>query len=170
VAAARELRGQLTDPAPVMEAAAAFLAVRQRSVAETSKRLRQLGYPPALVEEVITRLIEMNYLDDETFARAWVESRDRAKPRGAQGLRRELALKGVPREIVDGVMVEREQSAAGEDPDLVAATALLNRKRASIEREPDLRRRRQKAYALLARNGFDPETCRLALNSEVRAA
>ena len=26
-------------------------------------------------------------------------------------------------------------------------------------REPDLRRRRQKAYALLARNGFTPDVC-----------
>ena len=67
-------------------------------------------------------------------------------------------------------MAEREESAAGEDPDLVAAAALLSRKRASIEREPDLRRRRQKAYALLARNGFDPDTCRLAVNAEVAAA
>ena len=167
VAAARELRGQLTDAAPVMEAAAAFLTVRQRSVAETSKRLKQLGYPPALVESVVTRLIEMHYLDDEAFAQAWVESRDRARPRGEQGLRRELALKGVAREIVDEVMAQREQSSAGEDPELAAAHTLLERRRASLEREPDSQRRRRKAYALLARNGFDPQTCSVAANSVI---
>jgi regulatory protein len=170
VAKARELRTELRDPAPVMDAAAAFLAVRPRSVAETTKRLERQGYPVALVEDVVTRLIEMSYLDDEQFARAWVESRDRAKPRGANGLRRELALKGVPREIVDTVLAQREESAAGEDPDYAAAVALLTRKRSSLDREPEPRKRRQKAYALLARNGFDPDTCRTAVNAEVAVA
>ena len=78
--ALRELRAELRDPAPVMEAAAAFLAVRPRSVAETSRRLKRLGYPVALVDDVVTRLIEMDYLDDATFARSWLESRDRARP------------------------------------------------------------------------------------------
>jgi regulatory protein len=161
-----ELRAQLTDPGPVMEAAAAQLAVRQRSVAEMTKRLVRLGYPEALVDHVVTRLIEMNYLDDEEFARSWVESRDRARPRGELGLRRELTLKGVPREIVDQVMAKRSQSAAGEDPDRAAAVALLDRKKTALAREPDVNRRRQKAYALLARNGFGPETCREAVNAE----
>jgi regulatory protein len=161
-----ELRAQLTDPGPVMEAAAAQLAVRQRSVAEMTKRLVRLGYPEGLVDHVVTRLIEMNYLDDEEFARSWVESRDRARPRGELGLRRELTIKGVPREIVDQVMAERSQSAAGEDPDRAAAVALLDRKKMALAREPDVNRRRQKAYALLARNGFGPETCREAVNAE----
>jgi len=149
-----------------MEAAAGLLGVRQRSVAEMNKRLVRLGYPQPLVEHVVTRLIEMNYLDDEDFARSWVESRDRARPRGELGLRRELTMKGVPREIVDLIMAERSQSAAGEDPDSAAAVALLDRKKAALAREPDVNRRRQKAYALLARNGFGPETCRQAVNAE----
>ena len=148
-----------------MEAAAALLAVRARSVSETNQRLVKQGYPQPLVEDVVTRLIEMHYLDDEDFARAWVESRDRARPRGEQGLRRELAVKGVPRDVIDAVLAQREESAEGEDPDLAAARALLERKRASLEREPDFNRRRQKAFGLLARNGFDPETCRQAINS-----
>jgi regulatory protein len=169
VARARELRAQITDPGPVMEAAAAFVAVRQRSIDETTKRLVRLGYPPVVVDEVVTRLIEMHYLDDEEFARAWVESRDRGRPRGGSALRRELALKGVSREIVDEVMARRDQSAGAKDADLSAAGVLLGRKRTSLDREPDLYRRRQKAYALLARNGFDPETCRVAINAALSA-
>ena len=45
-----------------MEAAATFLAVRARSTEETRKRLRHLGYPAALVDEVVIRLVEMRYL------------------------------------------------------------------------------------------------------------
>ncbi len=171
--AARERRASVDDPNVVMEAAATFLAVRPRSVAETGSRLRHLGYPPPLVAAVLERLAGMGYLDDEAFARAWVESRDRARPRGQNALRRELALKGVERDVVEAVLAERAIPTAahssGADastdgaragPDRLAAERLLARKRAALEREPDPRKRRQKAYALLARNGFDPETCR----------
>lgn len=160
VKARREARGELTEVAPVVEAAAAFVAVRPRSVSETRRRLQQLGYPHTLIDQVIGRFAEVGYLDDASFARSWVESRDRARPRGESALRRELAQKGVERQVVDEVLGERLDAAGGDDPNHAAAAALLDRKRAALSREPDERRRRQKAYALLARHGFDPETCR----------
>lgn len=160
VAAKREARGQITETGPVMEAAAVFLAARPRSIRETRTRLRHLGYPHGLVDEVLKRFAEMGYLDDESFARAWVESRDRARPRGETALRRELAKKGVAREVVDDVLVERLDASEDGDPNRAAAIALLARKRTTLAREPDPAKRRQKAYALLARSGFDPETCR----------
>jgi regulatory protein len=144
-----------------MDAAATFLGVRPRSVDETRRRLLRLGYPDALVGTVVERLIEMNYLDDGPFAREWVESRDRARPRGATALKRELALKGVPREVVEEVLAERNAAGSGADADSAAAAALLQRRRSSLEREPDPLKRRQKAYSLLARYGVDPDTCRL---------
>ncbi|MEO6350804.1 MAG: regulatory protein RecX [Candidatus Limnocylindrales bacterium] len=147
-----------------MDAATVFLGVRARSVDETRRRLVHLGYPEMLVDEVVGRLIDMSYLDDTQFAQAWVESRDRASPRGETALRRELALKGVPRSVVDNVLTERNH---GGDQNRAAADALLTRRRAALEREADPARRRQKAYALLARNGFDPETCREAATSFV---
>ena len=74
---------------------------------ETRRRLRHLGYPHALVDAVVDRLAEMNYLDDAAFARAWVESRDRARPRGEAAFRRELMLKGLGRQVIDDVLAER---------------------------------------------------------------
>lgn len=165
-----------------MESAAAFLAVRPRSVAETRRRLRQLGYGAEVVEEVLGRMLELEFLDDASFARAWVESRDRARPRGEMALRRELALKGIDRALVDEVLGERgatrsgrgERGAAraghaetaeavGASADEAAARRLIERRMPALLREADPRRRRQKAYALLARNGFDPETCRATI-------
>ena len=143
-----------------MAAAATFLAARPRSVSETAQRLRHLGYPDALVDRVVDRMQEMGYLDDAEFARAWVDSRDRSKPRGEVALRRELASKGVPRQVVDETLAHRRDTTPSDLPERNAARRLLERKRAAIEREPDPLRRRQKAYALLARNGFDPDTCR----------
>lgn len=151
-----------------MEAAAAFLAVRSRSVDETRRRLGHLGYPPALCDEVVDRLVAMRYLDDAAFARAWIESRDRARPRGAVALRRELQLKGVSDDTIAEVLEERAQAAAAQvdadgvaphDADREAARHLIERRASSLRREADPRRRRQKAYALLARNGFTPDVC-----------
>src|SRR5438128_1057281 len=81
-----------------------------------------------LVDGAIARLLDLGMLDDEAFARGWVESRDRARPRGEIALRRELALKGVDRIVVDGILEER-RSEAGEagsaDRDADAADRLI---------------------------------------------
>lgn len=162
----RERRAAIDDPAVVLEAAARFLEARSRSVAEVRRRLARAGYDAQLVEGAIVRLGELGMLDDEAFGRAWVESRDRARPRGEIALRRELALKGVDRTIVNDLLDERRAAAAPDDdgrgPDLVAAERLLARNERALARVADPRQRRQRAYALLARNGFDPETCRAA--------
>jgi regulatory protein len=161
-------RAEVTDPSLVMESAAAFLAVRSRSVYETRRRLRQLGYGAELVEEALGRMLELEFLDDAAFARAWVESRDRARPRGEMALRRELALKGIDRALVDEVLAERLQ-VVDASADETAAGRLLERRLPALLRETDPRRRRQKAYALLARNGFDPDTCRSAISAVLPA-
>jgi regulatory protein len=162
-AARRARRAAIEDAGTVMEAAAAFLAVRQRSVEETRRRLNHLGYPPALCDEVIERLSELGYLDDMVFARAWIESRDRARPRGEVALRRELQTKGVPDETIRAALTERAGSivaGASETADTHAARRLIERRSASLRREEDPQRRRQRAYALLARSGFAPDICR----------
>lgn len=170
IAERRERRAAVDDVALVLEAAARFLQTRSRSVAEVRRRLTAAGYRKALVEAAIGRLVELGLLDDDAFARAWVESRDRARPRGEQALRRELRLKGIDPVIVDGALAWRRgerpdtldadldpDPACPRDPDLDAARRLLERRGATLAREPDARRRRQKAYALLARNGFAPD-------------
>jgi regulatory protein len=164
----RAQRAEVDDPAQVLEAGARFLEARHRSVAEVRRKLVRLGYRADLVTDAVERLGELGYLDDDAFARAWVESRDRAKPRGEHALRRELGLKGVDRTLVDTVLDDRREDAvvaAGEldeppvSADEAAAERLLAKKLPAIRREADPRRRLQRAYGLLARNGFGPDVC-----------
>ena len=167
----KERRAAVDDPAVVLEAAARFLEVRSRSVSEVRRRLGGAGYRADLVEGAIERMTELGMLDDEVFARAWVESRDRARPRGERAIREELRLKGIDRETVDLILGERRDRAAeassGDDGDVAPASAdrtaaerLLAKNARALARVADPRQRRQRAYALLARHGFDPETCR----------
>jgi len=176
----RERNAAVDDPAIVLEAAARFLEVRSRSEAEVRRRLTRAGYRPELVDGAIARLVDLGMLDDRAFATAWVESRDRAHPRGERAIREELRLKGVDRGIIDTVLADRRTAASvlGQDEadrdvpsaDRIAAERLLARHGRALARVADPRQRRQRAYALLARNGFDPETCREVAVTVVEAS
>jgi regulatory protein len=155
-AARRERLGRVDDPQVVVDAALRFLETRQRSVAEVRRRLTGAGYREDLVDGAIERLLALGILDDEAFTSAWVESRDRARPRGERALRRELLLKGIDREVVDETLATRRPDpGSDDDPDVAAARRLLARHARTLDRITDPRERRQRAYALLARNGFD---------------
>jgi len=152
----RAERAEISDPSLVLEAALRFLEARARSAAEVRRRLVTAGYRAELVEGAITRLGELGIVDDEAFARAWVESRDRARPRGERALRTELRRKGIDRAVADDVLEARAEADPGADE--AAAARLLERHARALERVPEIQARRQRAYALLARNGFDSET------------
>jgi regulatory protein len=166
----------IDDPEVVLAAAFRYLEARARSVAETRRRLTEAGYRGELVEGAIERLLTIGLLDDEVFARNWVESRDRASPRGQMALRRELQLRGVEGAIVDATLQARrsgeaevrlgsrrpdvpdeDAGTAVGDPEEAAARRLLDRRRRDLDRVVDPRKRRARAYALMARNGFSPE-------------
>lgn len=166
-AEARARRAAEDDPAVVFEAALRFLEPRARAVGEVRRRLAQAGYRAELIDGAVARLLELGMLDDEAFARHWVASRDRAHPRGERALRHELLAKGIAPDVVARVLAERDEAAddtvedgmakAENTADEAAAARLLERKGASLARIADPRVRRQRAYALLARSGFDSE-------------
>ena len=168
----RERRAAIDDPETVLNAAARFLEVRPRSVDEVRRHLNVAGYRDDLVGSAIARLLELGMLDDRTFGQTWVESRDRARPRGESAIRQELARKGLDRELISEILDARRRGSGGDEaegpghaegaasPDELAAERLLRKRAAALSRVADPRERRNRAYALLARNGFDPEVCR----------
>ena len=169
----RARRAEVEDPAVVLEAGLRFLEARARSVGEVRRRLTSAGYREDLVTAAIDRLSELGMLDDEAFAAQWVESRDRAHPRGEHALMIELRQKGVEATLIAKILRERREAATrwdggatgdappdtelGPTPDEVAARKLLARHARALARIVDPRQRRQRAYALLARHGFSPE-------------
>jgi len=167
----RERRAAIDDPAVVLNAAARFLEMRPRSVDEVRRHLGTAGYRVDLAESAISRLLELGMLDDRAFGQTWVESRDRARPRGESAIRQELAQKGLDRELIGELLAARRggDDDAAEDvassegsasPDELAAERLLRKRASTLARISDPRQRRNRAYSLLARNGFDPDVCR----------
>ncbi len=145
--------------ADVISAALRLLSYRPRSETELRQRLARRGEPPALVDSTIQRLRELGLVDDAAFARSWVESRERASPRGQRLLRQELRAKGVnsdaSRELVEGV------------DDAEAALRASARRAASLSGLPQEEFRRRLGD-FLRRRGFDYETIRLTVERRWR--
>jgi regulatory protein len=104
------------------EAALVFLAYRARSEKEVRDRLRRGGYAQEAIDHAISRLHEWRYLDDEDFARRWVENRTAHRPRGKRLLQQELRLKGIDNETAREVIADADVDETG------AAEALARRR------------------------------------------
>ena len=72
-----------------------FLSYRPRSSAEVRQNLSKRGTSESLIEETLRRLQSSGLVNDEDFARAWVENRNTFRPRGKPALRMELRRKGL---------------------------------------------------------------------------
>ena len=146
------MRTRAKKPEPsgsAYDAAVRYLATRPRSVSEIDRHLRGKKFDAAEIEKAIDALRAQRYVDDEAFARYWLEQRERFRPRGDRGLRMELGQKGVSREVVELVLGEREP-----DADVEAAKRTLSRPMARwATLEPAERKR--KIHTYLAARGFD---------------
>lgn len=89
-----------------------FISYRPRSVLEVRHNLRRKAYEAEVIDAVVDRLLAADLLDDEAFARYWVEQRETFKPRSRLALRQELAAKGIDRRIVDSLLDEVDEPEA----------------------------------------------------------
>lgn len=124
VAAARLRIGQELSPDEINElqsqdtvekakdSAYTLISLRPRSTAEIQQSLKKKGYDPDVIEQVINRLVDLDFLNDETFAQYWVEQRDSFKPRSHMALRQELQQKGISRDIIDAALTASDETSA----------------------------------------------------------
>ena len=132
-----------------------FLGFRARSQAEMVRYLRDKGYSAGVVDEIVGRLVNEQYLDDEAFARFWLEDRERFRPRGQQALRYELRQKGITDEVIDMVLTDL-------DEDELAWKAVESKLyRWKNLAEQDLKK---KIVGFLSRRGFNYETANKVFN------
>ena len=71
-----------------------YLAMREHSYLELSRKLQQKGYEDAEIDHALSKLIEDNLLSDERFGEAFVRSRV-SKGQGPVRIRMELRDKGL---------------------------------------------------------------------------
>jgi len=125
------------------------LASRPKSRMEMVAYLENKDFSVAAVSHAVTRMEELGYINDSEFARAWVESRLRFRPRGAFGLRYELSSKGVAQTIIDTAL-------EGFDENKAAMRAIDSRRKRWKDLDP--KKMRIKILGFLKRRGFSLET------------
>ncbi len=142
------------------DAAVRYLAGRPHTVAEIHRHLRSKRFDEGAIDHAIDRLRAQRYVDDDAFARWWLEQRERFKPRGDRALRTELMQKGVARDVIDTVLGERAP-----DADVELAKRALSRPLTRWATLPPQERKR-KIHAYLAARGFDYGTIEEVMRAE----
>ena len=127
-----------------------FLSYRPRSSAEVRQNLTKRGIPEPTVEETINHLQQAGLVNDQAFARLWVENRNDFHPRSKSALRMELRRKGLDDELV--------QSVLDENVDEEALALEAARKYAGRLAGQEWLVFRQKLGGFLARRGFSYTT------------
>lgn len=122
-----------------------YLGYRPRSKSEVQAYLKRRAVPEELIPGLVGRLQASGLLDDEAFARYWVDNRESFRPRGVRSLRFELRRKGVDDSIADDAL-------AGLDEPESAYRAAENRARRMTTLDYDSFRRRLDGF--LQRRGF----------------
>jgi regulatory protein len=113
-------RRRLPPSDSALDAGLRLLARRAHSRVELLRKLTRRGYDGPAIGTAMTRLEELGYLDDQSFARSFV--RRRGSVRGPRALSAELAARGVDRAQVDTAVAE-----FGESEQLAAATQIAER-------------------------------------------
>jgi regulatory protein len=119
-----------------------------RTRAQLAATLHRRGVPDEVADAVLSRFTDVGLIDDEAFARAWVQSRHAGRGLARRALASELRHRGVAAETVDEAVaaVEPEQEEA-------AARQLVSR-RLRATRGQDPARRMRRLVGMLARKGY----------------
>ncbi|HOT93346.1 MAG TPA: RecX family transcriptional regulator [Anaerolineae bacterium] len=130
------------------EKALNYLSYRPRSEAELQSYLLECNFSEAAVAEILNRLHEVGLVDDEAFARYWVENRTRFRPKGKRMLLQELRQKKVALPLIEAALTEYDENEA-------AQHVAEEQARRMTHLPPDLFRRR--LWERLLRRGFSPD-------------
>jgi regulatory protein len=126
------------------------LGYRARSARELRERLLRAGYLGKTVDEVISRLEELGYLNDEEFARELAQSE--ARKYGPRRIYGDLRRAGIEEEAAREVV---EEEFAGRSEHESAREAAQRRYNTAEESDAQARR----VYGFLVRRGYSASIC-----------
>jgi len=132
-----------------------FGMVRPRSEKEYKDWLYRKKISEVMYSDLFSKLKSFELMDDEKFARWWIETRAEFSPKSKRVLEFELRKKGIEKEIIRKVLSENVIDEAK------IAENLLKKKRTHWENLPK-EKKSQKMVEYLVRNGFDFEIAKNA--------
>lgn len=136
-----------------------LISYRLRSEKELFDRLSK-KFKKEMVKKVINRLKKEGLLNDREFARAFIETRKRLKPKGKRLLFWELKQKGIDEEVIKEFL-EKEYNKGEE---LLSVMGLINKKVKTYKNLPK-EKRAQRLIQFLLRRGFDWDVIQEAIKN-----
>jgi regulatory protein len=133
-----------------------YCGYQERSHSEVREKLYALGVWKRDQDEIISNLIEENYLNEERFAIAYAGGKFRMKQWGKVKIRYELKQKQVSE-----YSIKKALKQIPEDDYLEALEKLANKRYSSLKAEQYLVRMK-KTIDYLVQKGFEPELARAA--------
>ena len=129
-----------------------YIAYHPRTEVEIRKKLEKSEFDLDVINQVVKVLGEKNYLNDEQFAKDWIDSRANSKPRSHKYFSYELRRKGVS----DAAIGQALQDAPA-DSDLAYQLGSKYLGRYENLNETDFKK---KMHGVLARRAFSYEIIR----------
>ena len=95
------------------KAAFRFLSFRPRSEKEVKRLLKKKKCDELTSQRIIENLKEHKFLNDEEFARWWIEQRTFIKPKAWRVIKFELKQKGIAEEIIAEIRKDENSNRLG---------------------------------------------------------
>lgn len=135
------------------------VAFKHMSVSEKSEKqmrdfLIKKQFDLNTVDRVISRLKELNYIDDLSFASSFIEH---SKKTGKRALEYKLKLKGIPQDIID-IALENETDSMQEEK-----AFLLAEKQLPKYSKYDIYEQKRRINAYLGQHGFGWEVAQTVI-------
>lgn len=126
-----------------------YCAYRDRSQKEVEDKLLEMRMIPAAREEIIIKLMQEDFLNEERFARSFVRGKFRIKKWGRYKIQQELKARDISSPIIKLAMTEIEES--------VYTTTLyeLAEKKLNLLSEEDKFKLKKKLGDYLIRKGYE---------------
>ena len=140
------------------------LTGQARSRAELATKLARKQVPGEVAERLLDRFEEVGLVDDEAFARDWVQSRQAGRGLARRALTVELRRKGVDPQVVDEVVQEVDP-----DDEVETARRLVRRKLPSLQRFDEVTKVRR-LTGMLARKGYPSGVAFTVVREEIAGA
>lgn len=153
---AREPLESNDDPDADPESVARAILLRRltdqpRSRAELAESLARKLVPDNVAGRVLDRFEEVGLIDDEDFARSWVQSRQRSKGIASKVLAMELRRKGVDDDTSREVLAELDPDVERQNAHRLVQKKL--RSMSGLDSTTQIRR----LTGMLARKGYAPQ-------------